>query len=64
MQRPIDRAGVAKQMKGVADSLAATNLTTEKRMALLRRQAQLCDIREALAMQARRDSTYRTLHHS
>jgi hypothetical protein len=45
---------VLKELSGVADKLAAGKETGEKRLALLRRQAELGDLRDALAERARR----------
>jgi hypothetical protein len=54
MARPLDQSAVVKELDRVADKLAAKGLTPEKRMALLRRQAQLGDLRDAIAQRARR----------
>lgn len=55
MRRVLDKTDVLKELQVVADKLAATGLTSEKRLALLRRQAQLGDLRDALAQRMRRD---------
>jgi hypothetical protein len=54
MRRPLDQSRVLKELAGVADKLAEAGLTREKRLALLRRQAQLGDLRDAIAERARR----------
>jgi cell division protein FtsB len=54
MARPLNQSAVIKELDRVADKLAAKGLATEKRMALLRRQAQLGDLRDAIAQRARR----------
>lgn len=54
MQRPLDQSDLIKQMEGVADQLADRGLTNPERLDLLRRQAQLGDLREAIATRARR----------
>jgi hypothetical protein len=54
MQRPLDQSKVLKELAGVADKLADNALTREKRLALLRRQARLGDLRDAIAERARR----------
>ena len=48
------RNAVLKELAGVGDKLAAKSLTTPQRLALLRRQAELGDLRDALADRARR----------
>jgi hypothetical protein len=55
MPRPVlNQAAVVKELDRVADKLAAKGLTSDKRMDLLRRQAQLGDLRDAIAQRARR----------
>jgi hypothetical protein len=54
MRRVLEKADVLKELETVADKLAAPGLTSEKRLALLRRQAQLGDLRDALADRSRR----------
>ena len=54
MRRQLDQADVLKEMGSVAEKLAAPGGSGEKRLALLRRQAQLGDLRDALADRARR----------
>lgn len=54
MPRALDKAAVLKEMGTVAQKLAASGSNGEKRLALLRRQAQLGDLRDALADRARR----------
>lgn len=43
-----------KELESVADKLAAKGLTSQNRLPLLRRQAQLGDLRDAIAARARR----------
>jgi hypothetical protein len=50
------RTAVLKELAGVGDKLAAPRLTKVQRLALLRRQAELGDLRDALADRARRKS--------
>jgi hypothetical protein len=45
---------VLKQLAGVSEKLDARDLTREKRLTLLRRQAQLCDLRDAHVERLRR----------
>lgn len=47
-------AVIIKELDRVGDKLAAKGLTRDKRMDLLRRQAQLGDLRDAIAQRARR----------
>jgi hypothetical protein len=54
MRRVLDKADVLKELETVGDKLATSGLTTERRLDLLRRQAQLGDLRDALAQRARR----------
>jgi hypothetical protein len=54
MRPALDRSQVLKELAGVADKLAEDGLTREKRLALLRRQARLGDLRDAIAERARR----------
>jgi cell division protein FtsB len=54
MGRSLTRNAVLKELGVVGDKLAARALTKEKRLALLRRQADLGDLRDALAERARR----------
>jgi hypothetical protein len=54
MARPLNQSAVIKELDRVADKLATKGLATDKRMALLRRQAQLGDLRDAIAQRARR----------
>ncbi|WP_187368898.1 hypothetical protein [Baekduia soli] len=55
MRRTLDRSTVLKELDGVADKLAGSKLTSPQRLDLLRRQAQLGDLRDALADRARRE---------
>jgi hypothetical protein len=50
----IQSAPIIKELEGVARKLADAGLTGEDRLALLRRQAQLGDLRDAIALRARR----------
>jgi hypothetical protein len=54
MQLTLTRQAVLKELAGVGDKLAARGLTTPQRLVLLRRQAELGDLRDALAERARR----------
>jgi hypothetical protein len=54
MTEPSTTAAITKQMEAVERQLAAPRCTGEKRLALLRRQAQLGDLRDAFALRARR----------
>ncbi|MDX6655840.1 MAG: hypothetical protein QOH62_633 [Solirubrobacteraceae bacterium] len=54
MASPLNQSAVIKELDRVADKLAAKGLSADKRMALLRRQAQLGDLRDAIAQRARR----------
>jgi hypothetical protein len=56
MRRQLTRADLDKEMASVADKLEAPSATGEKRLDLLRRQAQLGDLRDALAQRERRDA--------
>ncbi|MCW2998484.1 MAG: hypothetical protein JWN65_2033 [Solirubrobacterales bacterium] len=48
---------VLKELAGVADRLAANTVTGPQRLALLRRQAELGDLRDALADRARHQAS-------
>jgi hypothetical protein len=50
----LTRAAVLKELAGVGDKLAAKSLTQPERLSLLRRQAELGDLRDALAERERR----------
>jgi hypothetical protein len=54
MRRLLDGSDLLNELAAVADKLASGDATGEKRLALLRRQAQLGDLRDALAERARR----------
>ena len=54
MRRALTPSVVDKELEAVADKLAAGNVTGDKRLALLRRQAELGDLRDAIADRARR----------
>ncbi|MCW3008035.1 MAG: hypothetical protein JWP17_2661 [Solirubrobacterales bacterium] len=56
MRRNLTNAAVLKQLATVSEQLAAGKVTGEKRMDLLRRQAQLGDLRDAIAERARRNA--------
>ena len=56
MSLSLTHAVVLKELAGVSDKLAAKSLTPPQRLALLRRQAELGDLRDALAERARRAS--------
>lgn len=53
MTRVLTRSMILKEMEGVADRLAANKVVGKERLALLRRQAELGDLRDALAQRAR-----------
>jgi hypothetical protein len=48
---------IRRQMETVATKLGSPKLSSEQRMALLRRQAELGDLRDALADRARRTAS-------
>ena len=52
----LTRNAVLKELAGVGDKLAVKALTQPQRLALLRRQAELGDLRDALAERARHKS--------
>ncbi len=54
MQKPLDTSRLLKELEVVGEKLSSHKLTREKRMELLRRQADLGDLREAIALRARR----------
>jgi cell division protein FtsB len=56
MRPNLTNANVLKQLETVSAQLAAGKVTGEKRMDLLRRQAQLGDLRDAIAERARRNA--------
>jgi hypothetical protein len=56
MSLSLTRNAVLKELAGVGDKLAAKKLTQQQRLALLRRQAELGDLRDALADRARRSA--------
>jgi hypothetical protein len=56
MRRVLDQSEVLKELAGVAEKLASANVTGEQRLALLRRQAQLGDLRDAIAERAARSA--------
>ena len=55
MDHSLARQAVLKELAGVGDKLAARGLTMAQRLVLLRRQAELGDLRDALAERARRE---------
>jgi len=57
MPRVLNQANLLKEMAAVDEKLTADKLTPEKRLVLLRRQAQLGDLRDAIAERARRSMT-------
>jgi hypothetical protein len=50
----LDQTNLRQQIETVADELADRSLSKEQRLVLLRRQAHLGDLRDALAQRARR----------
>jgi len=54
MTLALTRAAVLKELAGVGDELAKRSLTQPQRLALLRRQAELGDLRDVLADRERR----------
>jgi hypothetical protein len=50
------RTAILKELTGVGDKLAAPTLTPEQRLILLRRQADLGDLRDALDERTRREA--------
>jgi hypothetical protein len=54
MRRPLDQSALNKELKSIAAKLADRGSTGEERLALLRRQAELGDLRDAIAQRARR----------
>jgi hypothetical protein len=54
MPRALTTSVVLKELQAVAERLAAGKITGEQRLALLRRQAELGDLRDAMADRARR----------
>jgi hypothetical protein len=54
MASTIAPSTVLKQLAGVSEELDASDLTREQRLSLLRRQAQLCDLRDAHLERLRR----------
>jgi hypothetical protein len=57
MPRPLDQSALVKEMSSIAAKLADRGLTGEARLALLRRQAELGDLRDAIALRARRSAS-------
>lgn len=56
MARVLTQSMVLKELDGVTDRLAEAKLTKEQRLALLRRQAELGDLRDAIAERDRRQA--------
>jgi hypothetical protein len=54
MRRTLTQSAVMKELETVAEQLAAVKTSRLKRLELLRRQAQLGDLRDAVAERARR----------
>jgi hypothetical protein len=54
MRRTLTQSAVMKELESVAEQLAAVKTSRLKRLELLRRQAQLGDLRDAVAERARR----------
>ncbi|HEV7752698.1 MAG TPA: hypothetical protein VGO71_14235 [Baekduia sp.] len=54
MKPSLTQSQLVKELAGTAAKLDSPKLTGEKRMALLRRQAQLGDLRDMMAERARR----------
>ena len=54
MPRILDQTALRNEIEAVGSKLADPSLAKEKRLDLLRRQAQLGDLLEALATRARR----------
>jgi hypothetical protein len=54
MRKPLDTTRLLKELEIVGNKLAARGLKREQRMVLLRRQAELGDLRDAIAQRARR----------
>lgn len=56
MPRLLTKSAVLKELVTVTDRLATGKVTPEQRLALLRRQAELGDLRDALIDRARRSA--------
>ena len=54
MQRILDQTTLRDEIEAVGSKLADRGLSMDKRLALLRRQAQLGDLRDSIAKRARR----------
>jgi hypothetical protein len=54
MRRTLTQSAVIEELERVAEQLAAVKVPRQKRLELLRRQAQLGDLRDAVAERARR----------
>jgi hypothetical protein len=55
MRKPLDTTRLLKELETVGEKLKSRGLTRDTRMALLRRQAELGDLRDAIALRARRN---------
>ena len=53
-RRPLDSSALVKELEGVAAKLGDGSFTGQARLALLRRQAELGDVRDAIDDRARR----------
>ena len=56
MARLLTKSAVLKELVGVTDRLATGKVTSQQRLVLLRRQAELGDLRDALIDRARRNA--------
>ncbi|HEV7750203.1 MAG TPA: hypothetical protein VGO71_01620 [Baekduia sp.] len=56
MRRILDRSQVVKELVNVAEKLDVGDFPMDKRLVLLRRQAQLGDLLEAIDLKARRSA--------
>ena len=54
MARPLDSSALVKELEGVAAKLADGSSTGKDRLALLRRQAELGDVRDMIDERTRR----------
>ena len=54
MQRILDQTTLRDEIEAVGSKLANRGLSMDKRLVLLRRQAQLGDLRDSIAKRARR----------
>jgi hypothetical protein len=56
MTRLLTKSAVLKELVGVTERLATGKVTSQQRLVLLRRQAELGDLRDALIDRARRNA--------